>query len=81
VEPSERWLRLQDILTAGMELRADARASFFARACEEDPDLMTELAALLQADEAAGDGRFIQDAIIAAAADLLRDRRRRPDSR
>ncbi len=48
---SERWQRVKSVFLEALELESEARASFLAEIGEEDPDLLREVASLLEADE------------------------------
>ncbi len=50
----ERWRRLSALLDAALELPADQRGAWLARACPDDAGLRTEVEALLAADREAG---------------------------
>jgi hypothetical protein len=66
----DHWQRLQTLFCEAADLEADRQAALLASACADDPDLRSEIDALLEADAAGvADARF-RAAIAAAAAKL-----------
>jgi serine/threonine protein kinase len=64
----ERWQRLMPLLDEALDLPSEARAAFLA---DTDPALRADLAALLAADEEAGD--FLDDSASDWAATLIEE--------
>ena len=64
----DRWRRLDALFHAAVDLPAEERAAFVARASEADPDLAPDLASMLASDRHRGER--IAQAIGTVAADL-----------
>jgi serine/threonine protein kinase/Flp pilus assembly protein TadD len=67
----ERWQKVRRILEEAIELAPENRAAFLYRACDGDEVLRSEVAALLEAYDEAGD--FIEDYPAELAADLFNE--------
>jgi Tol biopolymer transport system component len=51
----ERWKRIKEILDVSLEMAPEERASYLARVCEGDSELLEEVRSLIEAYEDAGD--------------------------
>jgi serine/threonine protein kinase len=51
----DRWREIDEVFQAAVELPPDGRASFLASRCADDPELLAEVAKLIESDESAAD--------------------------
>jgi len=47
---SERWVRIEYLFYAALELEPDSRAAFLEQACRDDADLLKEVESLLKVE-------------------------------
>lgn len=66
---SERWKQLKNLFEKALELRPDERPSFLNKACGDDPELRTELEALLSEHDLSAS--FLENPAYETAEDLL----------
>jgi TonB family protein len=69
---SERWRRVQEIFDAAVDLAEADRPLYLAAACGADPELRTEVEALLRSDAEAGG--FIEEAVRQGSDIFMRSR-------
>jgi len=75
---SERWLQIEKLYHAALELDAGERAAYLAKACAGDEKLRKEVESLLESDAQAGE--FIESPAIEVAARSLAADGRLPGS-
>jgi serine/threonine protein kinase len=66
---SERWQRIETLFHAALEREAQERAAFLGQACDGDPELHSQVRALLASFDAAGD--FIEQPLVERALTSL----------
>jgi tetratricopeptide (TPR) repeat protein len=66
----ERWRRIEPLLDEALELEPTEWPAFLDRVCADEPDLRSDLAALLRADRDAGE--FLQSPVAPASVALPR---------
>jgi TonB family protein len=69
---TERWRRVQEIFDAAVDLAEADRPLYLAAACGADPELRTEVEALLRSDAEAGG--FIEEAVRQGSDIFMRSR-------
>jgi eukaryotic-like serine/threonine-protein kinase len=65
---SNRWLRIEHLFYAALELEEDGRAGFLDEACGEDTELRKEVESLLHSSEQTM--RFLQEPVLQAARQM-----------
>ena len=65
----ERWQQIKDVFNSALRYEPVQRAPFLLRACENDPNLLSEVESLLAAHEK--DGSFIDSPAYKNAADIF----------